>query len=98
MSRGVEIDLSALGRELAPGVRAEAGLEELRSDLEAAAEYSLDVILHFGGDGKYSDELQGRVNVLGAGVVVLERFGADDNERVIVPLNKIVWLAVKRRA
>lgn len=98
MSGGVEIDLSVLGDNFHPGVREEVGLEELRGDLEAAAEYALDVTLHFGGDGKYSDELHGRVAEVGAGVAVFERFGADENERVIVPLTKVLWAAVKRRA
>lgn len=94
MSGSAEIDLSVLGEDAAPGVREAVGLEELRAELEATINYASPVTLHFGG----ADELHGYVVEIGSGVLVFERFDADEHERVIVPLNKILWVAVKRRA
>lgn len=90
---GVEINLEELGDDFAPGLRAEVGQEELRSDLDGAREHELGVMLHFGPE----DEMWGRVVDVGAGVIVFERFGADENARTVVPLDKIVWFEVKRR-
>lgn len=90
---GVEIDLSVLGNSFHPGVREEVGLEEIRSDLELASQQALDVTLHFGPE----DELHGRVSEVGAGVVVFERFGANENARIFVSLTKIVWAEVSHR-
>lgn len=94
----MEIDVSVLGEDAAPGVREAVGLEELRSELEATANYLSPVTLHFGGVDGAADELHGHVTEVGSGVLVFERFDADEHERVIVPLNKIMWAAVKRRA
>jgi hypothetical protein len=89
----VEIDLEALGDDFTPGLRAEVGQEEVRSDLDEAREHELATTLHFGPN----DEMYGRVADVGAGVIVFDRFGADENAHTVIPLDKIVWFEVKRR-
>lgn len=96
MSR-VEIDLEKFVEDFTPGLRAEVGQEEMRCDLELAAENELDITLHFGGSVDQPDEMWGRVVDVGAGVVVFDRFGADENARTVVPLDKIIWFEVQRR-
>lgn len=95
---GVEINMEALGDDFLPGVRAEVGLEELREMLATACEHSVSVTLHFGGTQDQPDQLYGLIAQVGAGMLMLDAFGDDENERVLVPLDKIVWARVKRPA
>lgn len=97
MSGGVEIDLSVLGDEYAPGVREEIGLDELREAL-ADAHGPVRLHVHAGErDGSNGSDVYGSVESVGAGVVRLQAFGDDENEDTLVPLNKIVWAKVRRR-
>lgn len=89
---GFEINLQRLGDDSMPGLRVEVGLEELAEMLRTASENQALVVLHFGRD----DELNGLVVEVGAGVVLFEALGDDDNEREIVPLDKIRWARVRR--
>jgi hypothetical protein len=93
VSGGVEIDLSVLGDDYAPGVRAEMGLDELREGL-ADAFGPVHLHLH-GGEG---GDVHGSVESVGAGVVRLQAFGDDENMDMLVPLNRIMWAKVRRRA
>jgi hypothetical protein len=95
---GVEIDLSALGDEFAPGVRAEVGLDELREAL-ADAHGPVHLHLHASDPGNVGGgDIFGSVESVGAGVVRLQSFGDAENEDTLVPLNRIVWMKVRRRA
>jgi hypothetical protein len=96
---GVEINLQSLGDDSVPGLRVEVGLDELREALATAGEHGVPVMLHFGagGDGR-PDELHGLVAQVGAGVLMMDVFGDDENERVLVPLDRVVWVRVKRPA
>jgi len=91
---GVEINLQELAEDNVPGMRVEVGLDELREVLATACEHTVPVILHFGPD----DELHGVVAEVGAGILLFEAHGDDDNEREIVPLDKILWARIKRPA
>lgn len=95
MNGGVEIDLSALGDDYAPGVRAEMGLDELREAL-ADAHGQVHLHVHASSSGNGGD-VHGVVESVGAGVVRLQAFGDDENEDTLVPLNRIVWIKVRRR-
>lgn len=89
---GVEINLQELSEDGVPGLRVEVGLDELRETLVAACEFSAPVTLHFGPE----DELSGPVAEVGAGILMMDVFGDDENERVLVPLDKIMWVRVRR--
>jgi hypothetical protein len=94
---GVEIDLSALGDEFAPGVRAELGLDELREAL-ADAHGQVHLHVHAGErDGSNGSDIYGLVESVGAGVVRLQAFGDDENMDTLVPLNRVAWAKVRRR-
>ena len=91
---GVEINLQELGDDSMPGLRVEVGLDELREALAVVCEHSRPVTLHFGPE----DELSGLIAEVGAGVLMMDAFGDDENERVLVPLDKITWARIKRPA
>lgn len=91
---GAEINLQELGDDSMPGLRVEVGLEDLREALAVACEHSRPVTLHFGP----GDELGGLVAEVGSGILMMDAFGDDENERVLVPLDKIVWTRIKRPA
>ncbi|HET9144105.1 hypothetical protein [Actinophytocola sp.] len=91
---GVEINLQELGDDSVPGLRVEVGLDELRESLATACEHGARVSLHFGPD----DELHGLVAEVGAGVLMFDSFDGDENEREIVPLDRILWARIRRPA
>lgn len=92
---GLEINLETSGNDFLPGVRAEVGLEELREMLATTCEHSVPVSLCFGGA---ADLLHGLIAEVGAGLLMLDAFGDDENERVLIPLDRILWARVKRPA
>ena len=89
---GVEIDFE--GRQgFQPGLRVEFGLEELRDQLCEAGVRGTPVTLHL-GDG---DEVLAVVEHVGAGVVTVSASGDAEDERRIVPLDKVLWARVSKR-
>lgn len=93
---GVEINLQELGDDNVPGLRVEVGLDELREALVAVCEHQMPTTLHFGGTKEEPDEMHGLVAEVGAGILLFDAFGDDEDQRTIVPLNKITWAKLRR--